>query len=157
MTLKKFGQLVIAIFICQSAGLIGSFFTVPAIPTWYAGLVKPVFNPPPWLFGPVWTLLYTLMGIALYLLWQKRQEKQVKSLMIVFLVHLFFNATWSIVFFGLQNIWLALANIIILWLFIVYLIIKAWSYRRWVSYLLIPYLLWVSFASVLNFSIRVLN
>lgn len=155
--MKKFGQAVLAIIICQLAGVIGSVFTTPAIPTWYASLAKPAFNPPSWLFAPVWTLLYTLMGIALYLLWRKRQEKLTKNLLIVFLVHLVFNASWSVVFFGLHNIWLAFANIVIIWLFIVYLIVKAWPYEQWVSYLLIPYLLWVSFASVLNLSIGVLN
>ena len=156
--MKKIIQLIISILICQSAGLIGSFFTTPAIPSWYATLQKPSFNPPSWIFGPVWLTLYTLMGIALFLVWQKRGEHRLaKPAIILFLVHLVLNAIWSILFFGLQNPLLALIDIIILWLMIITLTYQFWQIRKSAAYLLLPYLLWVSFAAVLNFAIWRLN
>ncbi|MBU1091616.1 tryptophan-rich sensory protein [Patescibacteria group bacterium] len=144
----NYKRLIISLVLPQLAGLVGSFFTVSTISTWYDFLQKPSFNPPSWVFGPAWVLLYFLMGIALYLAWEKR---------FLFFVHLFFNAIWSIIFFGLQQPGWAFVNIIIIWLFIIFLMIKFWKVNRWSTYLLIPYFLWVSFASVLNFSIWYLN
>jgi len=150
MNYKKF---IISLALPQSAGLIGSLFTTSAIPVWYAGLQKPVFSPPNWIFGPVWILLYILMGISVYLIW----EKSAKKVVWLFWMHLIFNASWSIIFFGFQNPGLALINIIIIWLFIIILIIKFWKIHKLSAYLLIPYLAWVSFASLLNYFIWQLN
>ena len=131
------------------AGAIGSYFTFPNIVGWYASLVKPSFSPPNWIFGPVWTGLYILMGISLYLVWKKYLK--------LFLLHLGLNAFWSIAFFGMHNIALAFATIIALWAVIVYMIAKFYEVNKLASYLLIPYILWVTFALLLNLSILVLN
>ncbi len=154
----NYKRLVVSLVLPQLAGIIGSFFTVSAIPVWYAGLEKPGFSPPNWLFGPAWVMLYFLMGISVYLIWQKMGEnKAAKSAFWLFWIHLFFNAIWSIIFFGLQNPGLAFVNIVIIWLLIIVLMIKFWGINRWAAYLLIPYLLWVSFASLLNYFIWYLN
>lgn len=144
-------KLLLSILLCLSAGFIGSLATFPAIPTWYASLVKPSFSPPNWIFGPVWTTLYILMGIAMYLVWKKRKS------LTLFIIHLVFNAGWSIVFFGLHSILGGMIVIIILWGIIVALIRGFYRIDRIAAYLLIPYLAWVSFASVLNFSLLMLN
>ncbi|MFA5076030.1 MAG: TspO/MBR family protein [Patescibacteria group bacterium] len=158
MTKQKIGLLFVAILVCFVAAAIGSIFTTPAIPVWYASLIKPSFSPPNWLFGPVWSTLYLLMGIALYLVWRLGwDQKKVRLAVIVFLVHLVINALWSVLFFGLHSPLLGLIGISILWLMIIWLIWRFWSLQRTAAYLLIPYLFWVSFASVLNFSIWWLN
>ena len=148
----NYKRLIISLALPQLAGIIGSFFTISAIPVWYATLEKPSFSPPNWIFGPVWILLYILMGISIYLIWQKD-----RSSTRLFWIHLFFNAIWSIIFFGFQNPGLAFINIIIIWLLIVILMIKFWRINQWSTYLLIPYLFWVSFASILNYFIWYLN
>jgi len=154
----KYVNLIIFILISQLAGVIGSIFTASAIPTWYAVLNKPSFNPPGWIFGPVWIILYTLMGIASYLIWKKRAKGKLPQMaLILFFVHLAFNALWSIIFFGLHNLMWAFFEIIILWLMIVVLNVLFYKIDKRATYLLIPYLLWVSFAAFLNFSIWMLN
>ena len=156
----NYKKLIICLGLPQLAGLVGSIFTVSAIPAWYAGLQRPTFSPPNWVFGPAWILLYILMGISAYLIWSahaKAPARQSKSSLILFWIHLFFNATWSIIFFGLQSPFWALLNIIIIWLFIIVLMIKFWKINKWATYLLIPYFLWVSFASILNYFIWYLN
>lgn len=154
----NYKKLIISLALPQLAGLIGSFFTAPAISGWYTALQRPSFSPPNWLFGPVWITLYILMGISVYLVWQKiEKNKTARGALWLFWIHLFFNAIWSIIFFGLQNPGLAFINIIIIWLLIIALIVKFWQINRWASYFLIPYLLWVSFASVLNYFIWYLN
>jgi translocator protein len=152
----NYKRLIVSLTLPQLAGFIGSIFTVSSIASWYANLIKPGFNPPNWIFGPMWILLYVLMGISIYLIWQKIELKN-KNVLWLFWVHLFFNATWSIIFFGLQNPGLAFVNIIILLIFIVILIIKFYKISKTASMLLIPYLLWVSFASLLNYFIWYLN
>ena len=148
---KSLFKIITSIGICLGAGVLGSLFTVSSIPTWYQTLDKPFFSPPNWVFGPVWTILYILMGISLYLVWIK---KKVPS---VFWIQLILNATWSIVFFGLRNPSVAFVNIIALWIAI-FLTIKSFSkINRLSSYLLYPYIAWVSFASILNFSIWMMN
>ena len=150
--------LIISIVICQFAGLIGSVFTVRSISTWYTALVKPAFNPPNWLFGPVWTLLYLLMGISLYLVWQKgTSDVHVKIALLIFAVQLVLNILWSILFFGMQSPMLGLIEIVLLWVFILLTITNFYHISKPASYLLIPYILWVSFAAVLNLSIFLLN
>jgi len=160
MKIKNILLFVFSIIICLAAGFIGSFFTTSSIPTWYSGLNKPVFNPPNWLFGPVWTILYILMGISLYLiLINKTKEKTRirKIALLFFFIQLVLNALWSILFFGLKNPLLAFIEIIILWVFILLSIIFFYKINKISSYLLIPYILWVSFAAVLNFFIYILN
>ena len=106
-------KLILSIGICLGAGILGSFFTVSSIPNWYVTLNKPFFSPPNWVFGPVWTILYILMGYSLYLVWKK---KKVPS---VFWLQLILNASWSIIFFGMKNPGLALIDIALLWVAIV--------------------------------------
>lgn len=151
-------KLATSILICQAAGAIGAFFTISAIPVWYQSLVKPTFNPPNYLFGPVWTILYTLMGISLYLIWQKGlKKKEVKEAITLFLIQLILNILWSIVFFGMKNIGLALVEIVILLMLIVRVIMKFYKIDKWAAYLLLPYLFWTSFATILNYSLWTLN
>lgn len=152
--LSLFGSLIL----CLGAGFIGSVFTTPAIGSWYAYLNKPSFNPPSWLFAPVWTTLYILMGIALFLVYKKAKENKFAALgSFVFVIHLALNASWSIIFFGVKMIPLAFVNIIVLWLVIVFLILIFWRVDKRASMLLWPYLAWVSFASVLNYYLMILN
>lgn len=151
-------KLFAAIVLAQLAGVVGSLFTADAVNTWYVTLDKPWFNPPSWVFAPVWTLLYTLMGIALYLVWTRKVGGKRRILWIrLFLVHLVLNTLWSILFFGQKLLLGALIEITVLWLFIVALIALAASFDKRVSALLIPYLLWVSFASALNYELWRLN
>ncbi len=158
MKTKEFVQLGTSIIICLGAGLLGSLFTYGSIPTWYAGLVKPSFNPPNWLFAPVWTALYILMGIAAFLVWRRGlQTKGVKAALLAFLFQLVLNVAWSLIFFGWHAPFFAYLEIIVLWLAIVLTIIYFYRISRPAAWLLIPYLLWVSFASVLNFAIWRLN
>lgn len=148
---KSLPKLIFSIGICLGAGFLGSFFTVSAIPTWYQSLNKPFFSPPNWIFAPVWTLLYVLMGYSLYLVWIK------KAIPTVFWVQLILNGFWSIIFFGMKNPTLALVDIVALWIAII-LTIKAFSKINKLSgNLLYPYLAWVSFASLLNLAIVILN
>jgi len=149
---------IVSIIVCLAAGFIGSFFTSPAIEGWYASVVKPSFNPPNWIFGPVWTTLFILMGIAAALIWSRGwDDKAVKIALVLFIVHLVFNVLWSVFFFGMQNPGLAFIEIIILWLMIAALIYLFYQIDHRAAYLLIPYILWVSFAAVLNFTIWQLN
>lgn len=151
-------KIVISILICQSAGVIGSIFTSKSVNSWYKQLNTPSFNPPSWLFGPVWLILYSMMGFSLYMVYEKGFEKrEVKVAVIFFIVHLVVNALWSFIFFGLRNPGAAFACIIILLAMIIISIILFFKVDKTASYLLIPYLLWVSFASVLNYSIWKLN
>lgn len=156
----KILKLVVSILVCQAAGLVGSLFTAPAISTWYITLQKPSFNPPSWIFAPVWTLLFLLMGISLFLVWKNdpsiapNERRRVISL---FFIQLFLNVAWSILFFGLRFPLYAFIEIVILWLAILMTIISFYKVSKTAVYLLLPYILWVSFAAVLNFSIAMLN
>lgn len=157
MKIKKVSVLVWSIIVCQLAGIIGAFFTSPAIPNWYAGLTKPWFNPPAWIFGPVWTALYLLMGISLYLTWIGKKSKKRSCALKAFGIQLGLNSLWSIVFFGWQLPWVAFGEIIVLWLFIGLTILKQLKVSKLAAYLMLPYLVWVSFASILNLAIAWLN
>ncbi|MDO8741158.1 MAG: TspO/MBR family protein [Candidatus Woesearchaeota archaeon] len=158
MKIKNTYKLIFSIIICQLAGLIGSFFTASSIGTWYAALQKPSFNPPNWIFGPVWVALFLLMGISLYLVWEKGiKAKGVKTALIFFGIQLLLNMLWSIIFFGLRSPLYASIEIIILWLAILFTIIKFYNISKPAAYLLVPYILWVSFAVVLNISIVLVN
>ncbi len=144
-----------AVIICQLAGVIGSLFTASSVGSWYSTLNKPPFNPPGWVFGPVWITLYTMMGISLYLVWRSGNRDWL--VLGVFGFQLVLNALWSILFFGLQVPGIAFAEILVLWISIIATIVLFFSVSRAASYLLVPYLLWVSFAAVLNFMIWRLN
>jgi benzodiazapine receptor len=153
-----FVKAIISIVIAQSAGLLGTLFTRTGISSWYSFVNKPSFNPPSWIFGPVWTILYTLMGISSFLIWQVRDTNPLANkALIVYGVHLVFNTLWTILFFGLKNPALAFFEIIFLWLLIILTIVLFYQINKTAGLLLIPYLLWVSFAAVLNYSIWRLN
>lgn len=154
-------KLIIALILPQLAGLIGSLATTQAISTWYVSLNRPNFAPPNWLFAPVWILLFILMGIAFYLIWAKTVKKEEKKLqdraIRLFLIQLVFNTLWSIIFFGQQLLFLAFLEIIMLWLLILLTILQFKKLNQLSAYLMIPYLLWVSFAGILNLAFALLN
>jgi tryptophan-rich sensory protein len=151
-------KLIVSILICLGAGVAGSVFTTPRIPAWYAGLAKPALTPPSWVFGPVWTTLFLLMGIALFLVWREGLESpEVRQGVLLFALQLFFNVAWSGLFFGLQSPAAGLAGIVILWALIVATLLRFWKISRTAGALLIPYLLWVTIAANLNYGIMVLN
>ena len=156
--MKKILQLGGAILLCELAGILGTLFTASQIQSWYLGeLIRPSFAPPNWLFGPVWTILYALMGVALYLVWQNRKNKEKASAIRIFFLQLALNALWTPIFFGLHAIGAAFGVIIAMWFSIVLTIVLFYRQKKIAGYLLIPYLLWVSFASVLNGAIWYLN
>jgi len=158
MDKNKILKLIAAILVCEIAGGIGSLFTAPSIPTWYASIQKPAFNPPNWIFAPVWTTLFLLMGISLYLIWEKGLEKkEVKMAFSVFGIQLALNVIWSILFFGLQSPFFAFVEIVLLWIAILVNIIFFYRISKWAGILLIPYIMWVSVAAFLNYSVWVLN
>jgi len=151
-------QFFVAIAACLLAGLIGSIFTTPAIPTWYAALAKPALTPPAWVFAPVWTVLFILMGIALYIVWSKGWgQKKVQVAMVIFAVQLALNVLWSYLFFGLQAPFFALLEIGLLWVAILMTICAFYRVSIPAAALLVPYLLWVTFAAYLNYGIYALN
>jgi tryptophan-rich sensory protein len=158
----SFFKLIIAVVVSELAGVIGSIFTVSAIPTWYAGLIKPALNLPSWLFGPVWITLYGLMGIAAFLVWNHKSwngndEMNVRQALFVFLLQLVLNAAWSIIFFGFHSPLWAFVCIVALWLSILWIMVLFYKISKPAMYLLLPYILWVSFAAYLNYSILMLN
>jgi benzodiazapine receptor len=156
--MKNWLKLIVSIVIAWMAGFLGSFFTASSVTTWFITLAKPSFNPPSWLFGPVWTILYIMIGVSLFLVWTTKVNKNLKKKAYwIFGIQLVLNAMWSIVFFGAQNPGLAFIVIVLLWISIILNMIWFYKIRKSAGYLLIPYLLWVSFASVLNFAIWILN
>ncbi|HBX66853.1 MAG: sensory protein TspO [Balneola sp.] len=158
MKIPFWAKILFGILICNAVGLAASTVTIPAISEWYVTLNKPSFNPPDWLFGPVWTLLYTLMGISAAAVWQAGTHKpEVVQALQFFGLQLLFNGLWSFLFFGLKNPTLAFTEIICLLILIIITFLKFKPIKYWASWLLIPYILWVAFASVLNLSIVILN
>ncbi len=155
--MKNAKKLIGSIVVTQLAGILGAVFTTPSISTWYATVNKPVFNPPNWIFGPVWTLLYLMMGVALYLVIIEKNSANKKVALKYFWIQLGLNTLWSIIFFGMQLPALALLEIVILWYMILMTIRKFLPISKTAGYLLVPYILWVSFASVLNLAIAILN
>lgn len=157
--MKTYSRILLCVVICLAVGYLSSITTQSSIKTWYPTIEKPVFNPPNWVFAPVWTMLFILMGIAAGRVWNQLETNKelVKKGLLFFGVQLALNALWSYLFFGLQNIFLALIEIILLWLVIyeTYLIFKQIDKKA--SYLLLPYLAWVGFASILTASIFWLN
>lgn len=158
MKKKTFFRLIASIMLCQFAGIIGSVFTMPAIGGWYSTIQKPFFTPPNWVFAPVWTTLFLLMGISLFLVWEKGLvEKKSQVAVGVFGFQLVLNVLWSVLFFGLQNPFLAFIEIVFLWLSILATIILFYRISKKAGILLIPYLLWVCLATFLNYSVWILN
>ena len=149
---SEWGTLLFFILICEGAGALGSLFTAGSVATWYVTLVRPSFSPPNWVFGPVWGLLYLFMAIAVFLVWKKRGEG-----LMLFWAQLFLNALWSPLFFGLQNPLIALFDIVLLWMLILVTTFFFFRTSRASGALMLPYLAWVSFASVLNAAIVLLN
>jgi tryptophan-rich sensory protein len=136
---------------------LGSLFTTPAIPTWYATLKKPFFTPPNWIFSPVWISLFILMGISLFFVWRRQGHPQLKKALIFFFVQLILNVLWSLAFFGLRLPLLGFIDIILLWIAILLTILHFLKVSKFAGVLLIPYLLWVGFATLLNLSLWILN
>jgi tryptophan-rich sensory protein len=147
--MKTVVRVIIAIVVCELVGVAGSLFTTPAIDSWYAFLAKPAFSPPSWLFAPAWTLLYALMGVAIALVWPRLSK--------LFVLQLLVNGLWSFLFFGLHNPLFGLIDIVILWALILALLIKFYPINKTSFWLFVPYFLWVSFATALNFSVWRLN
>lgn len=155
--MNKYFYLILFVLLCLGVGGLGSVFTTSQIGTWYTTLVKPGFNPPNWIFGPVWTTLYVLMGMAMYLVFRRQENPGRKFALWFFTVHLAVNLLWSVVFFTWHQLGWALAVIILLWLLIAYSIYLFGRISKVAGWVLVPYLAWVSFASCLNFAIWSLN
>jgi len=151
-------KFIASIIICQAAGFIGSLFTTPAIPNWYAALEKPSFTPPGGVFGPVWTALYLMMGVSLFLVWRSTENTpRRRAALAVFMLQLILNILWSVFFFGLRSPLAGLVDIAALWIMIMLTIVLFSRMSKTAAWLLVPYFLWVSFATLLNASILVLN
>lgn len=156
--MKMLAKLISSVSVCLLTGFIGSFLTMDSVNTWYANLSKPSFNPPDWTFGVVWPILYVMMGVAAFLIWRKGiGSRQVKIALGLFVVQLVLNGIWTPIFFGLHMMGLALAEIILLWLAILATIVAFWRISKRAACLLMPYILWVSFAVALNASLWHLN
>lgn len=153
-------KLFIVTLACLLTVFIGSYATATSVGEWYLSLNKPSFNPPSWLFGPVWTILYASMAVAAYYFWVAAEEQQSPYLkwgLAIFFTQLALNALWSVLFFGTNTLGIALVEIIVMWVAILATIILFSKVLPWTGYILIPYLCWVSFASLLNASIWWLN
>jgi tryptophan-rich sensory protein len=156
--MKNALKLIGSIVVCEVVGISGTPFTIAAIPTWYATLSKPYFSPPNWLFGPVWTILYFLMGVSFFLIWkQGLKKKKNKTAAVIFGIQLLLNFLWTVLFFGLKSPVLGLIGIILLLVSIGLTMQKFYGVSKLAAYLLIPYLVWVCFATLLNISIVILN
>jgi translocator protein len=155
--MKKAIQLILCILVPLLIGAISGYYTSTSITTWYVTLNKPSFNPPNYLFGPVWTTLYILMGISFYIILNKAEANIKPKLILIFCIQLILNFLWSFIFFKFQNLGLACIEISIMWLSILTMIILFYKTSKVASLMNIPYLLWVSFASVLTVSIYALN
>lgn len=164
MKLSNTFRFIISVVKTEGVGIIGALFTAPAIAPWYATLTKPALGPPNWIFGPVWVMLYFLMGVAVFVVWSLYADapdgdvkKIRRNALIIFDVQLVLNVLWSILFFGLHSPFLAFLEIIVLWCMIFWTIISFYPISRVAAYLLVPYILWVSFAAYLNYALWVLN
>ncbi len=154
MTKNKYLSLFLLLFITFIASAIGGFTTTSFKEPWYSEIILPSFNPPSWVFAPVWTTLYIMMSIAIWKIWINTFDLKILKL---YFVHLFFNGTWSIVFFGFHQIGLALINLAVILIFIIFLMKNYFSIDKISFYLMIPYLVWSSYALILNSSIFILN
>ena len=151
---KEWIGLVVSLVICFAVAGLGSLATTPNIPTWYATLNKPSWNPPNWLFGPVWTALYAMMAVAVWLVWKKVGWNTAVT---IFAIQLALNLAWSFIFFGFHQPGLAFLEIVLLWLAIAATVLMFFQVSEVSASLMIPYLLWLSFAAALNFTICRLN
>ncbi len=154
MNFNKIIKFLVSIIICQLAGVIGAVFTTPEINGWYKSLNKPSFNPPSWVFGPAWTMLFILMGISLYIVWSKKISFRN---ILIFAIQLAINILWSVVFFGMHSPSAAFFVLLLLWVAILFTIINFYKVSKIAAWLLVPYILWVSFAGILNLAIFLLN
>lgn len=151
-------KLVASVLFCVIVGSLGSLITITGPGSWYASLQKPFFTPPSWLFAPVWITLFTLMGIALYLVWQSgTQRREVRFALVAFGVQFVFNVAWSFLFFGLESPLLGLVDIVLLWIMIAVTIVLFYRVKKTTFFLLVPYIIWVSIATALNYNIYILN
>jgi translocator protein len=150
-------KLIFSIIIPLSVGSVSGMFTSQAVPTWYATLNRPSFNPPNWVFGPVWTSLYILLGISFFLIWKETPSKKRNLAIIIFSIQMLFNFSWSFLFFYFNLIGIALLEIILLWISIAAMIYLFYKIKPLAAYLNMPYLLWVSFATILNAGYYFLN
>lgn len=158
LTARDIAKLAASVFVSLMAGAAGSVFTAPAIDTWYKSLNKPAFNPPSWIFAPVWTILYLLMGVAAFLVWREGLNRRTVQIGLgLFVFQLILNALWSYIFFELQNPLAAFIEILVLWVAIAATIYFFCKVNTTAAYLMAPYILWVTFAAVLNLSIFQLN
>lgn len=157
MTTSQVIKGVVSLAVPLAAGAIAGMFTAKAVPEWYASLNRPAFSPPNWLFGPVWTILYILMGISFFLIWECDAGKARNLAMIVFLLQLLLNFGWSFIFFYFKRIGLALAEIVLLWISILIMLSLFYKVKPLAAYLNIPYVLWVTFAGILNSAYYFLN
>jgi translocator protein len=155
--MNKLLRLVLCMAVPLAIGALSGIATAAGVRDWYLTLHKPVFNPPNYLFAPVWTILYLLMGVSLYLVLQSTDAFLKKRAVILFGVQLLLNFCWSFLFFKFHLIQFALADIVCLWLVIIGMIPSFYGINKWAGLLQIPYLLWVSFATVLNAAIYILN
>ena len=157
--MNKISRIAIVVIICLAVGYLSGMVTRASITTWYPTLVKPSFNPPNWIFAPVWTSLYVMMGVAAGLIWNQitTQKAAVTKALPFFAIQLVLNALWSYLFFGLHNLMLATIEVVLLWLMIFETYSQFAKINKTASYLMLPYLAWVSFASVLTASIWWLN
>jgi translocator protein len=147
----------VSIAVCFAAAGVGSMFTTPEIGGWYARLAKPSWTPPNWVFGPTWSALYLMMAVAAWLVWRESGLRAAALPLAVFAVQLVFNMLWSIIFFGMHRAGPAFVDIVLLWGAILVTIILFWRVRAMAGALLLPYLLWVTYASALNYSIWKMN
>jgi len=155
MTKNKFLTFILFFFITYSASLIGGLATINFKEPWYSQLIKPSFNPPDWIFAPVWTTLYLMMTVAIWFFWHSKNRNM--NTVYIYFIHLIFNTTWSIIFFVFHNIFLALIILIILIVLIIILIVKFKRVNLLSTYLMIPYLLWCCYALILNLNLLILN
>ncbi len=159
-TFRPAVKMAVALVVTFLAAAIGSYFTLPSIGTWYAALAHPSFAPPNWVFGPVWTALYGLMAVSAFLVWKNESSANAVRTRVAlgwYVVQLGFNALWSVVFFGWHHIGLALWVLAALWLSIAITMVTFRRLNRAAAWLLAPYLLWVTFAGLLNYSFWILN
>jgi tryptophan-rich sensory protein len=157
MKANQIAKLIASILLPLGIGGIAGIFTSEAIPGWYATLHQPSFNPPNWVFGPVWTTLYIIMGISLFLIWKLPASKQRNQAILIFMVQLLFNFCWSFFFFYFKMIGLALIDISVLWIMIIFMLVRFYVIKPVAAYINIPYLLWVTFATALNMAYFFLN
>ncbi|GAB4396756.1 MAG: TspO/MBR family protein [Microscillaceae bacterium] len=155
---KPLGKLVLSLGMCLLVGFLASYATQSSVDSWYPTLQKPAFNPPNWVFAPVWISLYVMMGLSFFFVWNRGgSQKRIQIALAWFLVQLVLNAAWSFVFFGWQSPFWGLLDISLLFVVLIITIILFFRVSRWGGLLLLPYLFWVGFAAILNYTIWILN